>query len=296
MLCGVSVVVHRLRGTLTLLLFASTSVAHAQPFFAAGQDPKPEGKVWKSVESMSDEFSGAALDPSKWQTEPVGNGWTWIGRPPALFRPSNVTVRDGAMRVTGGRLEPPVARGGKPFTHQGAIVRSLSPGQVGWYFECRMKANKTVMSSTFWLMTKNRGRKKLELDIQECVGRTTNKTETWGQDWDQIFHSNAIHRTNRCNPQRVQLQARRKTETKNWERFYVYGAWWRSPDEIRFYLDGKYAYSIRPETEWDVPAHIQMAIETYDWNPIPEDGGLVEHGTREERTTQYDWVRTWKLE
>ncbi len=45
-----------------------------------------------------------------------------------------------------------------------------------------------------------------------------------------------------------------------------------------------------------MPAYIQMAIETYDWNPIPDDGGLVEHGTREERTTQYDWVRTWKLE
>ena len=60
--------------------------------------------------------------------------------------------------------------------------------------------------------------------------------------------------------------------------------------------DGKYAYSIHPEIAWDVPAHIQMAIETYDWNPIPDDGGLVEHGTREERTTQYDWVRTWKLE
>ena len=44
-----------------------------------------------------------------------------------------------------------------------------------------------------------------------------------------------------------------------------------------------------------MPVYMQMAIETYDWNPIPEDGGLVDTGTREQRTTQYDWDRTWEL-
>lgn len=281
---------------LTLLFFGSTSLAQAQPFFSPGQDPKPAGEVWAKVEVMSDEFDAAALDPSKWQSKPVGNGWGWDGRPPALFRASNVAVQDGTMRVTVGKLDPLVVKGDRVFTHQGAIVRSLNAGRVGWYFECRMKANKTVMSSTFWLMTKNDTAKKLELDIQECVGRTTDRTEAWGKDWDQIFHSNAIHRTNRFNSRKVQLQARLKTGTKNWERFYVYGAWWKSPKEIQFYLNGEYAYSIHPEIAWDVPAYIQMAIETYDWNPIPDDGGLVEHGTRDERTSQYDWVRTWKLE
>jgi hypothetical protein len=42
--------------------------------------------------------------------------------------------------------------------------------------------------------------------------------------------------------------------------------------------------------------YVQMAIETYSWNPLPDDGGLVERGAWERRTTQYDWVRTWKLE
>ena len=55
-------------------------------------------------------------------------------------------------------------------------------------------------------------------------------------------------------------------------------------------------YVIHPPIEWDVPAHIQMAIETYDWNPIPDDGGLVESGTREQRTALYDWARTWRFE
>ena len=279
-----------------IFFFAAIGTTYSQPFFVAGHDPRPSGKVWTKVSHISDEFDGSSLDTTRWQREPIDNGWSWDGRPPGLFRASNVTVKEGKMRVTVSKLDEPVVKDGKIFTHQGAIVRSLEPGHVGWYFECKMKANKTIMSSTFWLMTKNNSKKKLELDIQECVGRTTDKTETWAKHWDQIFHSNAIHRTNRYNRQKVQLQRQVKTETKNSERYYVYGAWWKSPDEICFYLDGKYCYSIRPKVEWDVPAYIQMAIETYSWNPIPDDGGLVESGTWEERTTQYEWIRTWKLE
>lgn len=279
---------------LIVILSATTGPPDTGPLFAPGGDPKPDGMVWKPVDGMSDEFDGIALDATKWQSEPVGNGWNWDGRPPALFKASNVTVKDGQMRVTVGKLDEPVVKGRHTFTHQGAIVRSLSPGQPGWYFECKMKANRTVMSSTFWLMTKNDHRKKLELDIQECVGRTTEKTESWGRRWDRIFHSNAIHRTNRYNDTHLQLQASVATPTKNHERYYVYGAWWKSTEEIRFYLDGEYTYSIRPKVAWDVPAYIQMAIETYEWNPIPKDG-LVESGTWEQRTTQYEWVRTWTL-
>lgn len=278
-----------------LVIFFVTCVAHGQPTFLPGQDPAPADMAWTRVEELSDEFDGTMLDRNKWQDEPVGDGWTWDGRPPGLFRASNVSVDDGKMRITVSKLEEPVIRDGDTFTHQGAIVRSRHPGQVGWYFECRMKANATVMSSTFWLITKGRTRKKLELDIQECVGRTTDKAEDWARDWDQIFHSNLIHRTNRFNKTRVQLQRHIATPTKNHERFYVYGAWWKSPNEIRFYLDGEYVYSIHPEVTWDVPSYIQMAVETYDWNPIPDGECLVESGTWEQRTTQYDWVRTWRL-
>ena len=280
-------------GVLAFLLVGMAPAS--EPFFLPNHDPKPAGQKWLPVENLSDEFDGSALDHSKWQDEPVGNGWNWYGRAPGLFRAENVQLKDGKMCVTVSKLDAPVVRDGKTFTHQGAIVRSLHPGQPGWYFECRMKANATIMSSTFWLMPKPGHGKRLELDIQECVGLTTDKTEPWARKWDQIFHSNLIQHKSRSTPEKVQLQDSVPTETKNWERYYVYGAWWKSPEEVRFYLDGKYVYSIKPKVAWDVPAFIQMAIETYDWNPVPEDGGLVESGTWEQRTTQYDWVRTWKL-
>ena len=54
-------------------------------------------------------------------------------------------------------------------------------------------------------------------------------------------------------------------------------------------------YSLRPEKAWNAPSYLHMAIEKYDWNPIPEDGGMVADGSQKERTTRYDWIRTWKL-
>jgi hypothetical protein len=279
----------------TLVICLLVLAAYCQPTFKKGHNPKSIDKNWIPVAFLSDEFEGTSPDLNKWQIEPIGNDWVWDGRPPALFRAENVKVNDGKLQVTVGKLNEVVKKGEKVFTHQGGIVRSLKPGQVGMYFEAKMKANATVMSSTFWLMTKYDCDKKLETDIQECVGRTTNRTEEWGKNWDQIFHSNAIHRPTPC-VEKLQLQGSVETKTKNYERYYIYAAWWKSPTEIQFFLDGEYQYTINPKVEWDMPAFIHMAIETYSWNPIPNDGGLVENGTWEQRTTQYEWVRTWKLQ
>lgn len=197
------------------------------------------------------------------------------------------------MQVTVGRLEQPVVRNGRLFTHQGAIVRSLHPGRPGWYFECRMWANATVMSSTFWLMTPPGSARRLELDIQECVGRTTDQTAPWARQWDRIFHSNLIdwHRQ-----RKVQFQNSVPTPTRNWERFYIYAASWKNPREVLFFLDGRHVYTIRPDTDWDLPTHLQRSVTIYDWNPIPPDGSLVESGTPEQRTTSHGWIRVWRLE
>lgn len=264
------------------------------PYVIPGQAPQIEAQQWQLVDNMSDEFNDTEIDLTKWQIEPEGNGWGWIGRPPGLFKAENVFERDGAMQVEVSVLPDPVIQKGREYTYQGAIVRSINPGQPGWYFETRMKANATEMSSTFWLMTKGNSKKKLELDIQECVGTTSELTHSWAKEWDQIFHSNTIHRKNQYNPEPIQIQGSVKTKSKNHEDYYVYAAWWKSTDEIRFYLDGKYVYSITPPAVWDVPAFIQMAIETYDWNPVPPDGGMVKRGNQEARTTYYDWVRVWK--
>lgn len=280
---------------LTLIVVSAKCVAQTQPFFADGHAPTPDGKSWQLVELLSDEFEGSQLDPTKWTADPKFKGFGWIGRPPGLFQPESVTIKDGKLQVTVGVLDSPKTIKGNQYKYHGAIIRSVHPIRPGWYCECRMKANATEMSSTFWLMTPAGAPKRLELDIQECIGRTTELTEGWARNWDQVFHSNLIQWSVGDHREKVQNQASVETETKNSQRFSVYGAWWKSPREIRFYLDGKYVYSLIPGVDWDIPAHYQMAIETYDWNPVPADGGMVASGTAEQRTTHYDWVRTWKL-
>lgn len=282
--------------TSALLLCGAVATAGppSGPFFTEGQDPAPSGKTWAPVESMSDEFDGDAVDLDKWQIDPLKNGWGWIGRAPGLFRAENVSVVDGRLCVTVSPLPEPVTKQGKEFIYQGAIVRSIKPGRVGYYYETRMKANATAMSSTFWLMTNSPGPKRQELDIQECIGHVSDKAAKWAQGWDQIFHSNLI-RTEKGVPGKTQFQEFVTLPEKNHERFNVYAAWWKSPEEVRYYLNGEYTYSLHPDVAWDMPAYIQMAIETYDWNPVPEGGGLITTGDWEQRTTQYDWVRVWRL-
>ncbi len=284
-----------------LLVFLFSAVALpgvccAQPYFAPGQtDPKPEGKTWVAVESMSDEFDGEKLDSKKWHGDPKAKGWGWLGRPPGLFKEDSITLEDGMMNVTVGVLDQPVTINGNEFKYHGAIVRSVAPGRVGDFFECRMKANHTEMSSTFWLITPIGVNPRQELDIQECVGKTSDLTKPWGRNWNQIFHSNTIVHFPGKPEERIQVQNSTKPETENWEKFYIYSAWWKSKREIQFFLDGKLQYTLDPTVDWDKPAYIQMAIETYDWNPVPEDGGLIASSPLAERKTQYDWVRTWRL-
>lgn len=115
-----------------LMTCAAVGVISAQPTFLPGEDPRPAGKVWKQVALLSDEFDGNTLDHTKWQDDPTANGWSWYGRAPGLFRTENVKLKDGRMCVTVSKLDAPIVRGSKTFTHQGAIVRSLHPGQPGY--------------------------------------------------------------------------------------------------------------------------------------------------------------------
>ncbi|MEL7341016.1 MAG: hypothetical protein AAGM67_11050, partial [Bacteroidota bacterium] len=84
------------------------------------------------------------------------------------------------------------------------------------------------------------------------------------------------------------------TAGKVWDDYHVYGAWWKSPTEVQFFLDGEHVYTVTPVADFDLPMYIKLVTETYDWNPVPADGGMT--GSWEERTTYYDWVRTWKLD
>ncbi len=274
------------------------SFPNDKPFFVEEGTNIPSDKKWVVVDNLTDEFEGSSLDKTKWHADPKGNGWGWIGRAPGLFEADNVSVSDGNLNVITEKFSAPKNINGNTFTHGGGIVRSINSGGAGMYYECRMKANKTVMSSTFWLSFKENCPRKLELDIQECVGRVHEKTASWAKKWDAIYHSNAIlHKRDFCGQnEELRDQGQVLLDEKNHERYFVYGCWWKSPKEVLIYLDGEYVFSIDPPTDFDLQGYLTMAIETYNWNPIDEAGSIFETASKDDLTTKYDWIRTWKIE
>ena len=155
------------------------------------------------------------------------------------------------------------------------------------------------MSSTFCLInTRGEGsgcdQRTTELDIQECVGQVTT-TAAWAQNFDNAMNSNTHSRNTTCSETPTGSQgSKASTDQKVWNTYHVYGAWWKSPSEIEFYLDGEKVNTVTPAADFDLPMYLRLVTETYNWNPVPDDGGM--NGSAEDRTTYYDWVRVWSLE
>lgn len=272
-----------------------SGMAQKTPFFEKGQDPKPANTKWKLVKNMSDEFNGKRIDEAKWQI----SGQGWIGRAPGLFLAENIEVSNGSLKVTATMLDKPIVKKGKTYTHGGGYVGSRAAMKYGFY-ECEMKANKTFMSSTFWLINNKRGasgceKRTTELDIQECVGQI-NSDAAWMVNFDAQMNSNTHSRDipAHCDYVKGSNKGPKATvEGKVYDDFHVYGVWWKSKDEVLFFLDGKLQSSVTPPDDFDIEMHLRMVVETYNWNPVPEDGGM--NLSKKDRTTTYNWVRSWKL-
>ncbi len=128
------------------LLFCSNIFAQS-PFFKPGEDPTPPGMKWVKNEDLSDEFEGDKLDEEKWlNTDPN----RWVGRPPGLFMREAISQSEGTLQITARKLNTPRVVKDSTFTHQGGLVASKNKGLYG-YYECKVKASKTFMSTTFWL-------------------------------------------------------------------------------------------------------------------------------------------------
>lgn len=287
-----------------VIVTRSEPTATDMPYFMIS-NPTPEGKKWETITALSDEFDGTVIN-SKWHTEPATHPHLkWVGRAPAMFKKDNVKISDGKLTIEVNKLPAPVTTYGwgtsgslVTYTFSGGNIRSLATTNVGNYYECKMKMSKTEMGGGFWLMGYNATcDKKHEIDITESVGVMSENADGWAKsaDWSQIFHSNAIRREDSCNPLETKVQGVKKTPTKNHERYYVYGCWRKSATELLFYLDGVYQYTIIPPVPFDQDMYLQFSIESYDWNPIPENGSFVETASLSDRTANIEYIRSFKL-
>ncbi len=279
----------------------------AQPAVAAPPEP-PLGKRWILNSKFSDEFDGTTLDSTKW----FDHHPTWEGRPPGIFLPSQVAVKNGFLSIKGAKLEKErvvSGRGGKTTTYTvagGAVVSKTTDAYLG-YYESRFKAAKTTMSTTFWLSSRGNyaGPKGcgdsygLELDIQECIGRTG---DFKGAFFAKGMNSNSHFWYTDCQRERHDLRAPQATkEMAKWpsEDFHTYGGWWQDESTVSYYLDNELTKSVNFNTSvkpkpFDNPMGLNLVSETYPfpWISLPTDEELRDD-TR--NTAYYDWVRSYIL-
>ncbi|WP_075340304.1 RICIN domain-containing protein [Tenacibaculum agarivorans] len=268
------------------------------------QPAPPPGKKWKKIENLSDEFNNG-FNTNKW----AKNIPTWEGRKPARFETANVSVSNGNLKLIAKTKDKPFSG----WTHEGAAVRSIHKAPYG-YYETKMKANKTFMSSTFWLINEaNQGtsacdRRVTELDVVEVVGiDTRNPNGSFPNKMNSNSHSRQPWCSNPpggqlsncpwpagCNYTRGSVGNKADIGEPSWADYHTYGVWYKNKDQATFYLDGKDVGTINLPSDFNLDMFLRFVVETYDWNP-PKSGKDGMNSSLSDRTTYYDWVRSYEL-
>lgn len=271
--------------------------------------PKPpQGKRWILNEKFSDEFNGTSLDLTKWYDHHPN----WKGRVPGIFLPSQVAVGNGYMSIRGEKLQKDtvVSYGrGRSQTYNiacGAVVSRTMEASFG-YYECRFKAAKTTMSTTFWLSTRKsyKGPEDcedeygLELDFQECIGREG--------DFDGTFFAKGMHSNSHfwytdCEGKRHDYRAPQvlfESEELASDAFSIYGGWWHDESRVSYYYNNgepktQDFYSSVKQKPFDQPMGLNLVSETYPfpWISLPNDEELADSARN---ICYYDWVRAYTL-
>ncbi|AUP77596.1 CBM96 family carbohydrate-binding protein [Flavivirga eckloniae] len=262
----------------------------------------PPGYKWQLSAVYSDEFNGNNLDLTKWRKEHP----FWNGRRPAWFNPASISVGDGYMKITNGVLNQPF----DGYEIYGGAVTSVNENTKFAYYECRLKASSTRMSTTFWLENRKAplpggcggDSYSQELDIVETIGDATNNPV-----FATHMKSNTHFRWKNCSGGNEQFFSRGTTtgpikapngsNQQSDEGFHTYGAWWKDANEVTFYLDDQEGETVqfrtdKTSTPFNRGMFICMVTETYTWEQRPTDASLTDP-TR--NTSYYDWVRVWTL-
>ncbi len=270
---------------------------------AVPPDP-PAGKRWVLNEAFSDEFNGTELDDAKWYDYHP----RWKGREPGLFVPENVSVSDGLLKLKGGLLDKETKVGKYTYTMSCAAVTSKSYEAWFGYYECRFKAGRSSLSTTFWLSTRanfdgpEEGKDwyGLELDIQECIGRSGDfKGNHFANGMNSNSHFWYTDTTGEKHNLVAKPSVKFNAEGLPSDDFNIYGCWWRDESAATFYFNENEGrdmtfYAGIKEKPFDQRMAMNLVCETYPfpWIELPKEAELLDPARN---TCYYDWVRSYLL-
>lgn len=228
---------------------------------------------WVPVPEATDEFNGSTLDPDKW----TPYLWYWKGRPPALFNPANVAVRDGCLELTMRRQHLPAMDDDKQF-HDYTSAMCTSTRRFGYgYYEVRAKAMNSAGSSSFWFQHTGIKGWGSEIDVFELTGK--------GKGYEHAYNMN-VH-IDRKEPATKYSSGGRWEAPFNWtDDFHVFGFDW-SEAELVWYVDGVVVRRLA-NRDCKHPMIILFDSETMpDWFGMPKDEDLPS-------TFRVDYLRAWR--
>jgi len=288
--------------------------------FIVAEPPEPEvGTRWVINTQYSDEFNGNSLDRTKWN--PFYNGWK--GRTPGRFMQESISLKNGSMQIKNGILKKRKTHTkGRGYSIKGGAVQSIHKTAHYGYYECKFKASRINMSTTFWMSNEkvpvnyptrksggidcSRDSFSQELDICESIGGNI----TRGDGFRKKMNFNTHFRYIDCNGGKEKFyskgnnvvegngsRANALLSSESWEDFHIYAAHWKNANEVDFYSDNKLAGEIKVSTAvidkpFARPMGINMVTETYDWaKPYPTNKELVNDKIN---TSYYDWIRSYE--
>ena len=248
--------------TFLLCLLTSAIILRAEP---------PQHQAWTPVPLLSDDFTGAELDTSRWKR---GNH-QWEGHPPGLFKDGNVSLKDGQLHVTM-KMEPGKAGDGTARSISTGSITSRARIRYGW-FECRLQAMPSAGSSAFWL-AHNAPEQWTELDICELCGHGEKYT-------GKVFmNAHSFHAPGSTTHH--EIPAVHDTGKDLCAAFHTYAMEW-SATHVAWYLDGTMLRR-EPNTHWHQPLYVLVDSNTLaDWFGVPAPATLPS-------TLRVDYVKTWQ--
>lgn len=271
-------------------------------------------KVWVLDDEQSDDFNYKAKSSrflflfeqspfvKKWHDNHI-RGWSGPGA--TLFSSDHSYIENGKLVLKAERV--PKNKQGKSFTDAGytttkkvytAFVTAKKLLHWPVYAEARIKTSGLVLASNYWFLSDD---DRNEIDVTETYGdgHHAYQMATNYHVFDRDPVTNDMLGDYGHEPKRFDSA----DKTKITETYHRFGVYWKSPEHIEFYFDGKLVRTLTPETGlrdekgyfFDRGMRMIFDMEDHTWRAkkglTPTDSELAD----ESKNKMFvDWVRIYK--
>ncbi|WP_299570901.1 RICIN domain-containing protein [uncultured Shewanella sp.] len=284
-----------------------TTSALSSVCFAADWDNIPlpadpgNGLVWQLNDQYSDSFNyqgKTSTFTSKWN-DTYFNAWEGPGL--TRWNSGESWVSDGNLIISASRKAPNLVNAG--------VITSKTKVKYPIFLEANIKVSNLELSSNFWLLSENDER---EIDILEVYGGAR---ETWfAQNMSTNFHVFIRNNDNSIRSDFNDQTHNTPVWGNNWrEGFHRFGAYWKSPTDVTFYIDGQetpqgswdevvmkdkdYTGALMDKTQYTMDEEMFIILDTEDHSWRSEAGNVATDADLADgaKNKMYvDWIRVYQ--